>query len=132
MFISFDIGPLLKIDASELMKVLHTMTGSIDTTNKFFKQNFPPLHKTTMQNKTDIDVLKEHFPEHAHKIKRLTTKMRDIEHNEAQNDEKMRQINKLVSSLFVEFTELEEGQTSANDALDELKNEQKDLAQVTA
>ena len=58
--------------------------------------------------------------------------MRDIEHNEAQNDEKMRQINKLVSSLFVEFTELEEGQTSANDALDELKNEQKDLAQVTA
>ena len=84
------------------------MLDGFDNTNAFLRQNIPGLIEDTSVNKQEIQEIKVTLPKHAEKISEMQKKILSLDENFSNEDEKVVNLNKLVTNLFGQVYDMSE------------------------
>mmetsp|Transcript_4544 Transcript_4544/g.6010 ORF Transcript_4544/g.6010 Transcript_4544/m.6010 type:complete len:179 (+) Transcript_4544:39-575(+) len=115
--------PLISIDHSELSDLLRTVLSKVDENSLFVKDAILPIVDDFETIKKNIDKILTEMPEHAQNISVCLSRIKKLNKVSGEKDDKMIAMNKLVSTLFTEVTELLGHNSNKESALEEIKQE---------
>ena len=101
------VASLLKIDQTGLENTLKTVLQEVDKSNAFMKKHIPPLAKTITQNQKGVAKNQKRLDTYTDEMKELRREVDELTHVWSQEEEKTKNMNKLLTALFQEVHDME-------------------------
>ena len=110
----------MKVDQTELLKVLRSVLDSFDCSNAFLRQNIPILIDGNQTHQNEIAEIKETLPKHSDSITAINKNIESLFENISNEDERVTNLNKLVTNLFNQVYDMEGRQGEVGNAMSKI------------
>ena len=97
--------------------MLRQILKQVDDSNVFLKSHIPPLSRQVVKSRTVINELRKGQTKNDKLLADIREELDDMTLLWTQGDEKTSNMQKLISALFMEVTDMEEHQGELNDMM---------------